>query len=168
MKRYLLAATLILLPIGAVSATKASAEVNLNIGINLPMNGVVVSNSPDVAVISGTYVYFIPDAEEDVFFYHGYWYRPYRSGWYRSTDYRSGWVLISIGKVPEPVREIPPDFRRVPPGREKIPYGQLKKNWKSWEKERHWEDVSEARRDHEEHGGRGHGKHKKWKEREED
>ncbi len=165
MKRYLLTATLILLPIGAVSATKASAEVNLNIGINLPIAGVVVSNPPDVVVISGTYVYFIPDEDEDVFFYHGYWYRPRGHGWARSSDYGSGWVQISIGKVPEPVREIPSNFRRIPHGHDKIPYGQLKKNWRSWEKERHWENASEERGDHDGHGGREHGKHKKGKDR---
>ena len=89
MKRYLIAATLFLLPFGAFCATGASAEVNLNIGINLPMAGVMVSSSPDVVVISGTYVYFIPDAEEDVFFYHGYWYRPHQGHWYRSRNYNS-------------------------------------------------------------------------------
>lgn len=170
MKRHLIAATLFILPFGALCATGASAEVNLNIGINLPTAGVMVSSSPDVVVISGTYVYFVPDAQEDVFFYHGYWYRPHNSRWYRSTDHSRGWVLISIDKVPSPVRGIPPGFRRVPPGHEKVPYGQLKKNWKSWEKERRWERVSEARehRDHDGHGDRGHKKHKKGHGRGED
>lgn len=168
MKRHLIAATLLLLPFGALYATGAQAEVNLNIGINLPTTGVVVSSSPDVVVISGTYVYFVPDAREDVFFYHGYWYRPHNGGWYRSTEYNRDWVVVSFNSVPPPVRAVPPGFRRVPPGHEKIPYGQLKKNWKSWEKERRWERVSEARERHEGHGDHGHKKHNKGRGRGED
>lgn len=161
MKRYLLTATMILLPVATISATNASAEVNLNIGINLPIAGVVVSSSPDVVVISGTYVYFIPDSDEDVFFYHGYWYKPRGNGWYRSTDHSSGWIQISIGNVPGAVRELPPDFRRGHHGGEKIPYDQFKKNWRSWEKERRWEGARDERGGHNGHGGRDHGKHKK-------
>lgn len=161
MKRHLIAATLLLLPLGAISATGASAEVSLNIGINIPLAGVAISSSPDVVVISGTYVYFIPDAKEDVFFYHGYWYRPHNGRWYRSADYSNGWVFVSLNNVPSPILSIPVGFRALPPGQEKIPYGQLKKNWKSWEKERRWERVSEARERHEEHPGRGNHKHKR-------
>lgn len=161
MKRHLIIATLLLLPLGAVFATGASAEVSLNIGINIPLAGVAVSASPDVVVISGTYVYFIPEAKEDVFFYHGYWYRPHKGRWYRSADYSNGWIIISLNNVPSPVRSVPPGFRSVPPGQAKIPYGQLKKNWKSWEKERRWERVSEAREHHKERGGRGNHKHKR-------
>lgn len=161
MKKYFIAATLFLLPFGAFCATGASAEVNLNIGINLPMSGVVVSSPPDVVVISGTYVYFIPDADEDIFFYRGYWYRAHESRWYRSTEYNSGWVFISINNIPSQVRAITPGFRRVPPGQEKIPYGQLKKNWKSWEKQRRWEKVSDAREHQDRHGDHGKKKHKK-------
>ncbi len=164
MKRYLLAASLLLLPLGVFHATGANAGLNVSIGINLPLTGVVVSSEPDVAVISGTYVYFIPDAQEDIFFFHGYWYRPYGGRWYRSTHYNRGWVFISINNLPGPVRHVPRDFRHVPPGLAKIPYGQMKKNWRTWEKERHWERegkrerVSERREHHE------HGRHNGWRE----
>jgi len=158
MKRHLIAATLLLMPLGLFCAQGASAELNLNIGINLPTAGIMVASSPDVVVISGTYVYFMPESSEDVFFYHGYWYRPYKSRWYRSGDYNGGWVLISTNIVPPPVLAVPPGFRKVPPGHQKIPYGQLKKNWKSWEKERRWDRVSEAR-DHGDHGNHKHKRH---------
>ena len=32
---------------------------------------------PDMALIPGTYVYFVPGVSADIFFYHGYWYRPF-------------------------------------------------------------------------------------------
>ena len=160
MKRRLIAATLLFLPFTPLFATGVCAEVNLSIGINLPMAGIPVSTSPDVVVIPGTYVYFVPSAQEDLFFYHGYWYRPHKNRWYRSADYNGGWVIISFDNMPSPVRDINPGFRRVPPGHEKIPYGQLKKNWKSWEEERRWERVGKADERHGEHGNGRHKKHK--------
>ncbi len=155
MKRHLIAAMLFLLPFTALSASKAPAEVNLSIGINLPLQGVAAFSSPEVMVIPGTYVYFIPDAREEIFFYRGYWYRPYKNGWYRSDNHNNGWVLISIEMIPAAVRKVPEGYRMVPPGHRKIPYGQLKKNWKSWEKERHWDEA----RDHHDRKDHGHGKH---------
>ncbi|MGC1455777.1 MAG: hypothetical protein WA946_11385, partial [Nitrospirota bacterium] len=34
---------------------------------------------------------------------------------------------------------LPPGYRNVPPGHERIPYGQLRKNWKTWERDKHWD-----------------------------
>ena len=64
----------------------------VSVQINIPP--LVISAPPVVAVIPGTYVYFSPEVEVDLFFYGGYWYRPYRGGWYRAYSYDGPWVHI--------------------------------------------------------------------------
>lgn len=145
-------------------SARGIAEVNINIGINTPPPAVVFPAPPAVVVIPRTYVYFVPDVAEDIFFYQGYWYRPYKGYWYRSGDYKGPWVHIVTARVPGVLLHLPPDFRHVPPGHERIPYGQLKKNWRTWEKEKYWdkyeekERYKEERREHRE--GKGRGKHR--------
>ena len=148
------------------------AEVNVNIGINAPPV-VAFPAPPAVLLIPGTYAYFIPDAAVDIFFYHGHWYRPYEGYWFRSANYNGPWGHIVTTKVPKVVLQLPPDFRRVPPGHQRIPYGQLKKNWKTWEREKYWDKhegkemhkeekgrYKEEKREHGEGKGKGKKKHK--------
>jgi hypothetical protein len=149
--------------IGMGYSSGAIAEVNINVGINVPPPPpLVIHAPPPVFVIPGTYVYFAPEVDVDIFFYHGYWYRPYRGYWYRSGSYNGKWVYIAPKKVPPPLLNLPPDFRHVPPGHQHIPYGQLKKNWRTWEKEKYWEKHGgkEWHGEKWEHDqGRGRGKH---------
>jgi len=148
-----------ILLIGMAYSNRAIADVNVNVGINIPPP-LVISAPPPVVVIPRTYVYFPPEVEVDIFFYHDYWYRPHQARWYRSESYKGPWVHIVTEKVPPVLLRLPPDFRHVPPGHQPIPYGQVKKNWRTWEKERYWD-----KREHEEKGehkqgrGRGKGKH---------
>jgi hypothetical protein len=64
-------------------SNQSSAEVNVNIGIGVPLPHVVIHSPPPVVVIPGTYAYFAPDVGVEIFFYHGYWYRPHHGYWYR-------------------------------------------------------------------------------------
>lgn len=123
------------------------AEVNVNIGINVPLPGFVFHGPPAVALIPGTYAYAVPDVEIDILFYHGYWYRPHRDRWYRSASYNGPWGHIAHRRVPAAIIGLPPDYRHFPPGHSRIPYGHVKKNWRNWEKHRHW-DTHEYRYDH--------------------
>jgi hypothetical protein len=134
------------------------AEVNVNIGINLPLPGFVFHGPPAVALIPGTYAYAVPDVDIDILFYHGYWYRPHRDRWYRSISYNGPWGHIAHHRVPAAIIGLPPDYRHLPPGHSRIPYGHVKKNWRNWEKHRYWdtheyrheqwERHQEKRRDH--------------------
>jgi hypothetical protein len=133
------------------------AGVDVNIGVNFgPPPPVVISAPPPVVVIPETYVYFVPDVETDILFYHGYWYRPYQGRWHRATSYNGPWVYVEPVRVPAVLVHLPPNYRHVPPGHQRIPYGHLEKNWKTWEKEKHW-DKHEARTDP--GGSKGKGKH---------
>jgi hypothetical protein len=155
-------------------APPSSAEMNVSIGIGVPVPHVVVAEPPPVVeapprrvvvptpppvvvhepppvvVIPGTYVYFAPDVGMDIFFYHGYWYRPHHGHWYRSRAYDGPWHDIEGGKVPHRVRNLPPDFRYTVRHNERIRYVDVQRNWKAWEHDRHW-DRSDYK-----HEGRGH------------
>ncbi len=148
---------------------KVIAQTNVNVGIKFPPPPpLVIPTPPPVMVIPNTYVYFAPEVDADILFYQGYWYRPYKGHWYKSVDYKGSWGYIGPDRVPPALLHLPPNFRHVPPGHQHIPHGQLKKNWKTWEKERHW-DNRESRhagkgrhdmenREHKSGSGRGEGK----------
>jgi len=131
------------------------AEVNVNIGIGMPLPSVVIAAPPAVVLIPSTYVYFVPDVGVDIFFYHGHWYRPHHGHYYRATSYDGPWVSIAHSAVPRPILYVPSDFRRVPPGHQRIHHGDLMKNWETWEKEKHWDKQASARQAKEGHGGSG-------------
>ena len=114
------------------------AGVHVNVGINVPLPAFEFHAPPAVVVIPGTYVYAVPDADVDIVFYQGYWYRPHSDYWYRSSSYNGPWRSIDRQRVPGVLFKLPPDYRHMPPGHQRIPYGQLKKNWKGWEREKYW------------------------------
>jgi hypothetical protein len=118
---------------------KSNAEVSVKIGINVPLPHVVIHAPPAVVVIPGTYAYFAPDAGVEIFFYHGYWYRPHRGHWYRARGYNGPWRNIKHAGVPRVLRKLPPDFRRTARRHERIRYADFNKNWRTWERNKHWD-----------------------------
>jgi hypothetical protein len=152
-------------------SNQSSAEVNVNIGIGVPLPQVVIHSPPPVVVIPGTYAYFAPDVGVEIFFYHGYWYRPHHGYWYRARGYNGPWGHVQNSGVPHVLRGLPPDFRRNVRHSERIRYTDFKQNWKTWEQKKHWDkhghrqDVGDKRNDgkrksnYSNHGGKG--KHKR-------
>jgi hypothetical protein len=94
---------------------------------------------PEVVPIPGTYAYFVPGIDVDIFFYHGYWYRPFRGRWYGAQYYNGPWSFVVSSRVPSALFSLPPGWRRVPHGYHPIPHRDLRRNWERWERERHWE-----------------------------
>lgn len=155
MKRWIVVALCvgILLVLTAISPAGGNAEVNINVTIPLP--GLVISAPPVMAVIPGTYVYYPPDVGVNVFFYDGYWYRPYRGQWLIAAEYNGPWGSIAIQRVPGVLINLPPHYRHVSPGYERMPYGMVKRNWRAWENERYWDNY-ESRRGHADYDGDGY------------
>ncbi|MBI5675083.1 MAG: hypothetical protein HZC48_04510 [Nitrospirae bacterium] len=143
------------------SATRSEAEVNVSVGINLPVFR--FSAPPEVVVIPGTYVYIVPDIDVDILFYQGYWWRPYEGRWYRSRDYRGQWRYVKPWRIPRGLKALPHDYRyRLSPGYERVPYGNVQKNWKKWEREKYWDRRGEQDRGGRDDHNRGrHGEHEK-------
>ena len=124
--------------------TMAGVDVNVSIGLPLP---IAFAEPPELIVLPGTYVYVVPDIEVDLFFYNGWWWRPWQGHWYRSRhDYNSGWEYYQ--GVPSFYVGIPPDWRddyrhhRWGGHRwnyQRIHHQEIERNWGSWEKSKHWE-----------------------------
>jgi hypothetical protein len=115
----------------------AHAGTRIGIGINLPV--FTFAAPPPVVVIPGTYAYFAPEADIDIVFYNGFWYRPYEGRWFRARGYNGPWGHIEGRRVPGVLRELPPDYRRTYRERPRIAYRDFHRNWRGWEKSRHWE-----------------------------
>lgn len=157
-KAWLLAGTVLL--VLAFLPGRGSAGVNVNIGIFAPPPPYVFNAPPSVVVIPGTYAYFVPGIDVDIFFYHGFWYRPYEGRWYRSRFYRGPWGYLVPSRVPRVLMNLPPDYRREPPRYRPVPYGQLRRNWNRWERDRYWDRHEERPERHERHEGHmGRGMH---------
>lgn len=123
--------------------TMARVDVNVNIGLPPP---IMFAAPPALIVLPETYVYFVPDMDVDFFFYNGWWWRPWEGRWYRSRYYDRGWTYY---------RSVPSFYRGIPSGwrndyrdhrwkghqwnYQPIPHQQVQRNWRGWEKNRHWE-----------------------------
>lgn len=124
----------------------------IHIGVNIPLPPVFVfSAPPELVVIPGTYVYYCPNVDFDIFFYAGYWYRPYGGYWYRSGSYGGPWVYTD--GAPSVLVSLPHDYRIITRGYRHIPYSELHRNWRAWERGRYWEHHNWGRPENERHQG---------------
>lgn len=155
-KKLFLFAIFLVAPIFMMTAANSSAEVNVN--INVPLPGLYISAPPTMAVMPGTSVYYPPEVSVDIFFYHGNWYRPYQQGWYISNSYNGPWRSVGFGHVPHAVTSVPPGYRGTRPRYDRIAHEDMRRNWRSWERERHWDQGEHRGRGHEERG-HGHKRH---------
>ncbi len=111
-----------------------------NAGLHAPpLPPLVVPAPPPVILIPGTYAYFAPDVDAELIFYSGSWYRLYEGGWYRAKHYNGPWGVIGTKRVPRDLIKLPPAYRSELQGRKRISYIQLRKNWKTWERHKHWD-----------------------------
>ncbi len=140
--------TVALLTCGMVN--EAGAGVNVGIGINIGPPPIVVPAPPEVVMVPGSSVYFVPGVDFDVFFYNGYWWSPRGDRWYRARAYNGPWHTIGRRYVPGPVFGVPHDFRRVYAHERHIPYGE----WRGRHGRGEWH---EGDRGGEFHGGGEHG-----------
>jgi hypothetical protein len=143
MKKALLG--ILLLALVFVFPIPTMAAVDIHVSIPLPPL-IVFAAPPEVVVLPETNVYFVPDLDVDIFFYSGWWWRPWEGRWYRSRNYNSGWGYYQ--NVPSFYRRIPSSWRDDYRDHrwkghqwdhQRIPHGQVQRNWSNWEKSRHWE-----------------------------
>jgi hypothetical protein len=121
------------------------AGVDVGVSISLPPL-IVFASPPEVIVIPETYVYVVPGSNADIYFYNGWWWRPWEGRWYRSRHYDSGWGYYQ--RVPSFYRSVPPGWRNdyrdhrwggQPWNYKPIPHQQVERNWSNWKKNNHWE-----------------------------
>jgi hypothetical protein len=135
----------ILLALLFVFPMAAMAQVSVRVSIPLPPL-IMFPAPPVLVVIPETYVYVVPDVQEEIFFYNGWWWRPWNGRWYRARNYDRGWVYY---------KRVPSFYGRIPSGwrndyrehrwqghqwnYQRIPHQQLHNNWRGWQKNKHWE-----------------------------
>jgi len=137
---------ILLLVMVAVSPHSLRAEVNISIGFGLP-EPVYFERPPEVIVLPDTQnVYVVPESEFDLFFWNGYWWRPWEGRWYRSRYYNRGWGYYNT--VPSFYYDIDPGWRGYYRDRnwyghpwhyERITYQRLQGNWKHWHANQYWQ-----------------------------
>ncbi|MBN1525717.1 MAG: hypothetical protein JW904_14665 [Spirochaetales bacterium] len=125
--------TTALLSTGCIITTGVAATVRFSPPV------VVVVDNPELIVIPGTYVYYLSAREDDIFFYHGVWYRPYRNSWYRSDHYRGTWVAIDSHSVPRAVMYLPSNWKRNHHDAPRVRENDAHSHWHEWERDRYWE-----------------------------
>jgi hypothetical protein len=118
----------------------------VNYGNDYEPPAITFSGYPNVIVIPDTYVYAVPDIAVELFFWNGYWWRPWNGRWYRSSYYNRGWYHYS--GIPGFYHDVDPRWREYYRSRnwqghrwnyEPIPSQRLQQNWKKWQNDRHWE-----------------------------
>lgn len=101
---------------------------------------------PTLVVIPDTYAYAAADIAVDLFFWNGYWWRPWENRWYRSRYHNRAWHYYS--GTPGFYYDVDPRWREYYRSRnwqgnrwtyERLPSHKVQRNWKKWQNDRHWE-----------------------------
>lgn len=103
--------------------------------------------APDVIALPETdNVYVVPGLDVDIFFWNGWWWRPWQGGWYRSRYYSRGWGHYR--GIPTFYYDVDSGWRQYYRDRnwygnpwhyERIHHRHLHQNWRRWHQDRHWE-----------------------------
>lgn len=128
-----------------ILSVPAMAQVSARVSVPLPPP-ILFPAPPHVVVLPETYVYAVPDAQEDMFFYNGWWWRPWEGRWYRSRYYNRGWgyynhVPAFYSNIHQGWRDDYRNHRWKGHQWDHHPIGHqdLNRNWNGWQKNKHWE-----------------------------
>jgi len=97
------------------SASPASAQVSIDIGLPSVSIGINLPSYPELVVVPDYPVYYAPRGNVNLFFYDGMYWVYARDNWYASTWYNGPWGLVGPEIVPVFVLRIPVRYYRHPP-----------------------------------------------------
>jgi hypothetical protein len=123
----------------ALSIVACVAQAPVDMGTSFPLPPPIVFSAPPVMVVlPETEVYVVPEYDQDLFFYGGWWWRPWGGRWYRSLNYDSGWEFYHgvpgwYGGVYPRWRD---NYRNHMWGGQRwdyrpVPYGDVRTHWKT-------------------------------------
>ena len=140
----------IILALAGIVTVPAVAEAQVGVDVSVRLPTIRFEVAPPLVVVSEG-VQVVPDYREEVFYQEGwYWHRTPRAGhWYRTRDYRGGWVLVER-------RHVPITLVGIPAGKYKHHKHHDHGGWKHKRGKGHGHGHAHA------HGhGHGRGKHKR-------
>lgn len=131
-----------------ITLTPITSSAGVDIRVSIPLPPPIVFPFPPAVVVipDADDVYVAPDTEIDLFFWNGWWWRPWEGRWYRSRYYNHGWGYYD--GIPRFYYDVDPGWRNYYSSRywnghrwdyERIPPDRLHQNWKHWQNNRHWE-----------------------------
>jgi hypothetical protein len=134
------------------AATPSPAQVNINLGINLPAR-------PQLVAVPTSPVQYAPNVDANYFFYDGEYYVFTNGRWYISRSYNGPWALLEPEFIPMPVLQVPVRYYHRPPAQWRAWHREAPPRWapawgRRWEERRHvgqasprWDDRRDDRRD---------------------
>lgn len=144
MKRLFFGIMLLALAFAVPVSTMAQVGISVSIGLPPP---IVFEEPPEVVVLPDTYyVYVVPGINIDLFFWNGWWWRPWSGRWYRSRYYDRGWAYYRY--VPSFYYDVDPGWRGYyrdhnwhghPWYYERLSQQRLQRNWQKWHNNHHWD-----------------------------
>jgi len=145
MRNFLLG--IVVLALSSAVSGSAIAQVSVSVGVDVaPPPEIVFAAPPSVVVLPETTgVYVVPDAEQDIYFWNGFWWRPWGGRWFRSRYYNRGWV--DYRAAPEFYYEVDPQWRRHYYDQSwyghrweqrRISHDELQHNWRQWHNNHYW------------------------------
>lgn len=129
LRKMLFVVWILLCPAGS-----AWAEVNVSIGINIPI-------FPQLVVVPGYPVYYAPQLPVNYFFYDGLYWVFEDDNWYASSWYNGPWWVVEPDYVPLFILRIPVRYYRDPPPYFRGWHSHAPPHWG-----RHWGPSWESRR----------------------
>ena len=146
MKRLLFGTTLLALVCAFPIMTMA--QVGVSVGVSIPLPPLITFEAPPavVALPDTSGVYVAPGINVDLFFWNGFWWRPWEGRWYRSPYYDRGWAYYN--SVPKFYFDVDPYWRTYYQNRnwhghiwnyQPIPHSDLERNWKGWQSSHYWD-----------------------------
>lgn len=129
LRKMLFVVWILLCPAGS-----AWAEVNVSIGINIPI-------FPQLVVVPGYPVYYAPQLPVNYFFYDGLYWVFEDDRWYASSWYNGPWWVVEPDYVPLFILRVPVRYYRDPPPYFRGWHSHAPPRWG-----RHWGPSWESRR----------------------
>ncbi|HKP65852.1 MAG TPA: hypothetical protein VJX31_04445 [Casimicrobiaceae bacterium] len=99
---------LIAFALALATTTSSIAQVNVSIGINVPVY-------PQLVRVPGYPVYYAPQLDSNYFFYDGMYWVYADDNWYASTWYNGPWELVAPDFVPLFILRVPVRYYRRAP-----------------------------------------------------
>src|SRR5262245_14401536 len=90
-----------------LSPVNAQISASASVGVHVPAPTIHFEVEPPLVVVTPG-VYVVQDYDYEVFYVRGYYWCQMDGMWYRTRNYRGGWVSVNGPLVPRTIYRLPP------------------------------------------------------------